>query len=241
MTDTVIFLDSEHGFGKSSNFTVYLNPPLHLDLSKEYKIALVSSDLWYSWYNVTTKNNKFKYNNGTDWKTISVSPGAYNIRDLNGEIKRLIKGEDDDDEKIYIRANFNTLKSRVIITGDYQVDFTIPNSLRDLLGQESKTISAGLNEGKNQVDITNIHSILIKCSLVSSSYLNGSTSDVIYSFSPNQPPGSLLSISPNQLIYVPISKTEQVSSITMKVTNQNDELIDFNGERTTFFISLKTV
>ena len=115
--------------------------------------------------------------------------GAYNISDLNREIKRLVKAGGDDDDPIVIRANYNTLKSRIIIADGSKVDFNIENSLRDLLGFEGKIITEGLEEGKNQVDITNIHSILIRCSLVSSSYENGSTSDIIYSFSPNKPPG----------------------------------------------------
>ena len=241
MSETLLFLDSKNGIGESSDFTVYFNPPILLDHSKDYKIALVGTDIWYSWYNITEKNNKFKYHNGTDWITIKIPGGAYNISDLNREIKRLVEAGGDEDDPIVIRANFNTLKSRIIIADDYQVDFDIDNSLRDLLGFEGKTLSAGLHEGKNQVDITNIHSILIKCSLVSSSYLNGKTSDIIYTFSPNKPPGSLLSIQPNQLIYARISRTSEISAITMKVTNQDNELIDFNGERTTFFIQLKTV
>ena len=241
MSERLIFLDSKNGIGTSSNFTVYFNPPIELDLNKQYKVALVGSDIWYSWYNVTNGNNKFKYHNGTEWKTITIPGGAYNISDLNREIKRLVKAGGDDDDPVIIRANLNTLKSRIIIADGFQVDFNIDNSLRDLLGFEGKTITAGLQEGRYQVDISNIHSILIRCSLVSSSYENGSTSDIIYSFSPNKPPGSLLSIQPNQLIYAPISKTSQLSSITMKVTNQDNKLIDFNEERTTFFLQIKTV
>ena len=239
MTDTVIFLDSKKGKGKSSNFTTKLNPPVRLDPNKDYKIALVNSELWYSWYNVTTSNNNFKYFNGKDWTTVKVPPGAYNIKDINTEIKNLIEDEGDDGDAITLSANFNTSKTSLRIQGDYKVDFDIDDGLRDLLGYDGQTLTAGRHSGDRQINITNIHTVLIKCSLVSSSYLNGSTSDVIYNFSPNLPPGSLLSIQPNQLLYIPISRTEQISSITMMVTNQDDEEIDFNEERTTFFIVIK--
>lgn len=239
MTDTVIFLDSKKGKGKSSNFTIKLNPPVILNPNKDYMVALVNSELWYSWYNVTTSNNNFKYFNGTDWVTVKVPPGAYNIKDINEEIKNQINDEGDNDEFVTLTANFNTSKTILRVNDNYKVDFDIDDGLRDLLGYDGKTLSAGRHIGDKQINITNIHTVLIKCSLVSSSYLNGSTSDVIFNFSPNLPPGSLLSVQPNQLLYIPISRTEQISSITMKVTNQDDEEIEFNGERTTFFIAIK--
>ena len=141
MTDTVIFLDSKKGKGKSSNFTTKLNPPVRLDPNKDYKIALVNSELWYSWYNVTTSNNNFKYFNGKDWTTVKVPPGAYNIKDINTEIKNLIEDEGDDSDAITLSANFNTSKTSLRIHGDYEVDFDIDDGLRDLLGYDGQTVT----------------------------------------------------------------------------------------------------
>ena len=53
-----IFLDSQHGRGSSSNFTVELHPPLHLDKDVDYEVALVASDIWYSWYNIQYHTRK---------------------------------------------------------------------------------------------------------------------------------------------------------------------------------------
>ena len=213
MTDTVIFLDSKNGKGKSSNFTIKLNPPVKLDPNRDYMVALVNSELWYSWYNVTTSNNNFKYFNGKKWATVEVPPGAYNIKDINTEIENFNEDEGDHAGAITLSANFNTSKTSLIIQGDYKVDFNIDDGLRDLIGYNSKTLTAGRHCGVKR--------------------------DVIYNFSLNLPPGSLLSIQPNQLLYIRISRTEQISSITMMVTNQDDEEIDFIEERTTFFIVIK--
>ena len=67
MSETVLALDSEAVIarGLSSEFTVELNPPLILDKDIDYKLALISSDMWYLWYNITTENNLFRYWNGT--------------------------------------------------------------------------------------------------------------------------------------------------------------------------------
>lgn len=204
-----------------------------------YKVALVSGDMWYSWYNITTHNNQFKYYNDKEWVIIHIPPGSYNITDLNLEMKRLVKAEGDDRDSISIEPNYNTSKSRVILGEDYKVDFTIEGGLRDVLEFDANVLEDGTHDSDRQVNITNIHSILIRCSLVSSSYLNGSTSDVIYSFSPNKPPGSLLALAPNQLIYIHMSGRDTLPSITMRVTDQDGRPVDFNGERVTFLLHIK--
>jgi hypothetical protein len=49
---------------------------------------------------------------------------------------------------------------------------------------------------------------LIHCSLVSSSYQNNLKSDVIYAFTPNISPRSLINIEPTHPKYLPINRTD---------------------------------
>jgi hypothetical protein len=56
-------------------------------------------------------------------------------------------------------------------------------------------------KGKYPINISKrIDRILIHCSLVENSYLN----NVIYSFVPETPPGSLITINPNPPICLPV-------------------------------------
>ena len=61
MGETVLALDSTVTTPRcsSSDITVELHPALLLDKGVDYKLAMISSDLWYSWYNITAKNNLF--------------------------------------------------------------------------------------------------------------------------------------------------------------------------------------
>ena len=68
---------------------------------------------------------------------ITVPPGAYNITDLNLEIKRLMKLKGDADDKMTIQPNYNTLKSRVIVGNGYKVGFTLERGLQDLTARPS--------------------------------------------------------------------------------------------------------
>jgi len=42
-------------------------------------------------FNITKKNDQFSYNPGSGYKTITVSPGAYEISQISSEIARLMK------------------------------------------------------------------------------------------------------------------------------------------------------
>ena len=256
---TTLFLTSDSASGSSSNFTVYYSPPIELDTTKTYELALISANLWRSWHNVTPKNNKFRYSptpsgdvsvsedspsgDGSVWVDLAIPPGAYNVTDINAEIKRLIKGRGHDPDSISLTPNYSTQRSRISLANNYKVDFRdekSSNNLRSLLGFKPKLLSGnGDHDGDTLVDITSINSVVIRCSLINSSYINGSQTDIIHSFSPDQPPGYLLDIQPRNLIYLPINKQSQISQLTIRITDQAGREIDLHGERTTFYISLR--
>src|SRR6218665_2655252 len=85
---------------------------------------------------------------------------------------------------ISIQPNNNTLKSVLDIDG-YKVDFTTANSIRTVLGFNSQIYSAGYNESDNIMNIMNVNSLRVTSDVIGSSYSNGTTENVIYSFFPN--------------------------------------------------------
>jgi hypothetical protein len=62
--------------------------------------------------------------------------------------------------------------------------------------------------------------VLIHCSLVENSYLNNVKSDVIYSFVPETPPCSLITINHNPPIYLPVREKKFIQTIKMQMTDQ---------------------
>jgi len=48
MISIPLFFDSRKGQGKSEDLTNSFNPPLQLDISKSYEIALINSQTWYA-------------------------------------------------------------------------------------------------------------------------------------------------------------------------------------------------
>ena len=242
--ETTWFFDSEQvNNGVSQNFTVPFSPPIQLDSGKRYEVGLISADIWYSWFNITSNNNLLAHQTPAErhvWKTITIPPGAYNIKDIDKEIKEQVRVNGDNPDSISLTPNFNTLKSEFILKGGYYVDLSLPKSIRNVLGFRSIILkSDGQHESKSRVDITEVQSVLIQCSIISESIINGSSGDVLFAFTPNKPPGYLLNVHPNQIINIPVTRTSEISRITFRVTDQEGKEIDLNNERVTYFIRFR--
>ena len=72
-----------------TSFNTRLNPALQLDRDKEYEIALVNLETYYSFPNIDETNNVFVYSpdNGNSWVKIKIPEGSYEIDDINNTIQ----------------------------------------------------------------------------------------------------------------------------------------------------------
>ena len=179
-----------------ARFKTWFKPPIQLDKMKDYEIAFINQETYYSFSNIDKFNNCFSYSPGanTPWLDIIFPEGSYHIEDINEFIQREMRKNshyDKANDKCYIEisANTNTLKSEMIIKDDYEVDFMRYKSINSLIGFHSKLYTSGFNKSENMVNILIINSILVNIDIISGSYVNGSTQTTIYSFFPNVSPG----------------------------------------------------
>jgi len=220
-----------------SDYTTPIYPPLEFGTDENWVIGLLSLETYYSFSNIDNTNNIFTYSidNGTTWKTITLPPGAYEIGQINSEIKRLMLP----DEGIEILANTITLGSIVDITAPaYQVDFTVANSISSVLGFNPQILLVGYNVSNTVVNILDVNTILVNCNIVNNSYLKGSHSPILYSFFPNVSPGKKIVKEPSTIAYLPINQ-KYIPNIRIWLTDQNENIIDFRGETITYRLHMK--
>ena len=158
-----------------SSFNIKLKPTLQLDREKEYEIALVNLETYYSFPNIDETNNVFVYSpdNGNSSVKIKIPEGSYEI-DINNTIQHEMekRGHYDsinEDYYINISANSNTLKSVLILEKDYQVDFNHENYLAKVIGFTRAKYTEGFHESENVVNILSINSILVNIDIISGS------------------------------------------------------------------------
>ena len=132
---------------------------------------------------------EFQYK-GEDYE-INIPHGSYEISSLNDFIKKKINSKFGFDNLLEIKANTNTLRC-VIELNDNEliVNFDHENSLKNVLGFNVQQIEGiGTHESINLAIVNPVNSILVNCSAVQGSYLNGTQKPILYSFTPNVPPG----------------------------------------------------
>ena len=70
-------------YGDNCHIETDFSPPLELDKNKEYEMALVNLETYWSFPNITEKNNLFRYSNGSEWVDIKIPKGAYELMQIN--------------------------------------------------------------------------------------------------------------------------------------------------------------
>ena len=117
----------------------HLSQPLQTN-NKQFKIAVTFLTGYNGIFNVTNLNNKFYFMKSIadedGYIIITIPPGAYELENLNNEIKRIIIDEGHYTEATYpftIKPNFSTLGSIIeISTQGPTITFVPDDSIRDL-------------------------------------------------------------------------------------------------------------
>ncbi|HEX4068914.1 MAG TPA: hypothetical protein VHX42_02350 [Candidatus Babeliales bacterium] len=219
------------------DFTVNFS---NLLIDQPYEIALINMNLWYSWYNIADfyNNNDIRISNGAKWINITIPNGIYDIEQLNDFIKRRFTAANEDADTAKIIPNQSSL--RVIIELKQNCQFDLSRSdLHKILGFEKKIVKK-TEEGSEPVDITRgVDVLCAHCNIVSGSYDNNMASDILYSFNPASEPGSLISVSPINPVYLPVCVQNDIQYITMKLTDQKSRPINLNGQHVNYLLHLR--
>ena len=226
--------------GKNSKVETTFVPSLELE--GPYEIALHSLETYYSFPNVDKKNNKIRVSldNGTSWSDLTFAVGCYEHKDINAELQRQLLVIGGKKEDIILKPNKNTFQTVMTINGTVQVDFRSENSIRTVLGFNSKIYTSGRHLSEHTVDIMRVNSIFVHTDVIGSAYVNGSQTPVIYSFFPDIPPGAKIIVQPRVLIYLPISLSI-ISRLTSWLTDQNNEELNLRGEELTIKYHLRCI
>ena len=224
--------------GNESKFSTRLNPALELDRDKEYKIALVNLETYYSFPNID-ETNVFIYSpdNGNSWVKKKIPEGSYKIDDINNTIqhemeKRGRHDQIDEDYYINISANSNTLNSVLVLEKRLSSNFNHQNSLAKVLGFTSTKYTGGFHESENVVNILSINSILVNIDMISWSYVNGTTKNTIYFFFPKVSPGYKIIKMLVNLVYLPIT-LDIIERLEVSITDQDDHLLNLRNQKLT--------
>lgn len=200
--------------------------------------------------------------------SIKIPEGVYEIEDLSKYIReQLVKFEITKTSNVFsslednlklnneeidkllgfqLKANLNTLKVDFRFPYDVQLS---KNSFLNLLGFDCskdahgkvRILGAnGLHSSNMSVNIFPISHIDVECNLTETSYRNGRKSHTIFTFYPNVPHGFKISISPSNILYLPVNVRE-ISNITLRLVDQNGQLVNFKNEEISIQLNLRKI
>jgi hypothetical protein len=233
---------------ETANFAVRFSIPISLEGLK-WNIALCKLTTYYSWYNISAAigNNTFVYNNGSVDRTLTLEDGTYMFEELVSQIQDLMVALGDytvvSGQNVF-DINFSLDPSdgfvTVLLTNGYSIDFT-DLDIRTIFGADSAIYNTSVTF-PNPADIRNgVDTILVHLDTISgNSYLNGNSSDVVYSFSPFVDANGIIDIEPSGP-YVGVSCNNQIEQMRVYLTDQNNNPISLNGSPLTCVFILESI
>ena len=111
---------------KESNWIMHFPIPLELDSNFNYELGLMFFSVYNTIFNITEKNNNFKYKEKETnaWKTISVTPGLYELKNLDSYLRYITA------DKIKLEIDLTTSKCKMY--KKIFVDFSVQNNFANL-------------------------------------------------------------------------------------------------------------
>ena len=221
--------------GIGSNITTTYEKPIKLDGNRQYELALLNLETYYSFPNIDDMNNKMKFrkDGSSPWKTITIPTGCYEIKAINREIVRQVTTKN-----VRVMPNLNTLQCVLVISDTYEVDFNMENSLRTVLGFEPKVYKKGRHASENPVNILKVNSVLVHTDIIEGSYNQGRMEPILYTFFPDVSPGEKIMQIQSPPMYHHVT-TNNIYRMKTWLTDQDNKEIDLRGETLTVRLHLR--
>jgi len=177
----------------------------------------------YSFYNIDSNNNFLNYIIGETTYNIYIETGNYNPYQLINVLQNIMQG---------FTITYDSIKNKFTFTNN-SYEFTILNSstcLR-LIGFENTIFSVNkIVTSINSINLQSHHCVCVQSNLLTGSInsANKYESNIICSIPVDKPPFSMITyINHNNLKYNLFNNV--ISTMRLKLTDQNNNLIDLNG------------
>lgn len=192
------------------------NDGFHLALLSFYSTNLIP--------NVTDKNNKLYLGDAEH----SIPTGQYDINSLKSYFFDTFK----------INLKEDEINNRITIEENKTIDLKKENNICKLLGYSDSTLRCPPKF--IPIDTINIHCNLANGQIVSGETFHHQETDIISTFKMNsyfRQPIIYESLRP---VYFPVQHN-QINFIEIKITDENNDLIDFDGAKITVILEIKSL
>jgi len=215
----------------NSFFSFILKPAIGLSNNQNnLSIKLSTAELPYSFYTVNDYNNSFNIIENGVPRLITITKGSYDIFEFRDLIKSLLG------VNFTVSVSINTGKMTIINSTLTTIGLNFISDAFKLLGFSNITYSAtgiiGLSS-PNVMSLFSITGIYLKSNLSGSSIyntrLNNNTSSILQLIQIEADPFNMINYRSTTDAFITILNINNIDQLTFRLTDQEDNLIDFNG------------
>ena len=177
---------------------------------------------------------------------ITILAGPYETQALDEDLKRIIIGEGHFTEANYpikFKPIFSTLGSiRENSPQGPIFSFMFDDSVRDLLGFNARTLYEEYKISTNPVDIISFNNIFIEIDFAKGSIFKCKRSGILMNFKVAVSPGyKYICRLERGIQWYMMDSKDVISSISLKLENESNELVSFIGQLISFRLSIKEI
>ena len=222
-------------------FTVNLIQPVISASDQEVHISIISAELPNSMYNISEsiRNNTFVYT------LPNQSPSVFVFPTQNYTISELLRVLNTINSNLSFTHNKFTNKIMISNTlgEDILLNFT-QSTCRKVLGFRPLDLSCGDTSVQSQgmADLASIHSIFVKSDIAAGNVLStrAGNSTTLQKISIDVDTYGIIYLNTSDYITVNITQKNVIDHISFRLTDQNDNLLDFNDINFEFTMMFQT-
>jgi len=225
--------------GFNTRFSVNLINPINIQNSDEVHISIMSVELPYSFYNISSDliNNTLVYDDSTTLTFITQDYSVYDIRDFFNN---------DTNFSAIFTTTYNIQKNKLNFLNKTGISHKINLSsslINKVIGFDEnatdRTITAGATLQSDFVcNLATVHSILIKSSMGQANVLStrAGNSTTLQKISVDTNSNGIIYMNQQDYRQVSISQSNVIDLITFEITDQNNNLLQLENVNYEFSI-----
>ena len=173
--------------------------------------------------------------------TYELEPGIYTFKDISEALFNILQSDCPGDcNVIVIEYDDITMKTKLVVqSGIIAIRFDEKSFFSSILGFTAGWDYKHYNKYVSQkvVKLDNTNKIHLKCDCIDGSVLNGIRQPILLSFVLDKLPGYKVFCEPETIHYKKINKSV-LNTITFYLEDDNNKVVDFNGEMLTFTLQM---
>ena len=177
----------------------------------------------------------------SNFVTYKLEPGIYSYKDIAEAVYYILQSEyPQSSSEILIRLDDITRKTKLVVrSGIIAIRFDEKSFFSTILGFTPGWDCKHYNQYLSQkiVNLNSTNKIHLKCDVINGSVVNGVRQPILYSFLLDKPAGYKVFSQPETIHYKKINKSV-LNTITFYLEDDNNKVVDFNGETLTFTLQM---